>query len=164
MCFITFMDSSKANLVLGNFDKKLGLARPPTPLIGTKSQVYPKKLLDGSPNYPKLCFLVGHIASTVHSFENYFCLFLPCVYDQTASVISPGSDRQHIRPCRVPILILDCPAGAHCQALSVRNLLCKEVTDCSLAFSANDVFSRIAFPNGKTEIRMAKKCWIQNLA
>ena len=33
---------------MGNFDKKLGLARPP-PLVGTKSQVYPKKLLDGSP-------------------------------------------------------------------------------------------------------------------
>ena len=36
---------------MGNFDKKLGLARPPTPLVGTKSQVYPKKSLDGSPKY-----------------------------------------------------------------------------------------------------------------
>ena len=34
---------------MGNFDKKLGLARPPPP-VGTKSQVCPKKLLDGSPH------------------------------------------------------------------------------------------------------------------
>ena len=35
---------------MGNFDKKLGLARPPPP-VGKKSQVCPKKLLDGSPNF-----------------------------------------------------------------------------------------------------------------
>ena len=31
MCFITFMGSSKANLVLEKLDKNLGLADPPPP-------------------------------------------------------------------------------------------------------------------------------------
>ena len=32
VCFITFMDSSKANLVLEKFDKKLGFGQPPPPV------------------------------------------------------------------------------------------------------------------------------------
>ena len=46
-----------------------------------------------------------------------------CAYGQTDSF--RDSPDPIIRPCRVPILIPDCPAGAHCQALSVRNSLCK---------------------------------------
>ena len=37
------MDSSKANQVLGNFDKKLGLARPPPPLLGQNPKFTQKK-------------------------------------------------------------------------------------------------------------------------
>ena len=40
-CFITFMDSCKVNLVLGNFIKKLGFGQTPPPLVGTKSQLFP---------------------------------------------------------------------------------------------------------------------------
>ena len=36
VCFITFMDSSKANLVLEKFDKKLGFGQAPPPPVWSK--------------------------------------------------------------------------------------------------------------------------------
>ena len=48
VCFITFMDSSKANLVLEKFDKKLGFGQTP-PLFGPKDQIFPFFLSEGSP-------------------------------------------------------------------------------------------------------------------
>ena len=42
------MDSCKANLVLGNFAKKLGFGQTP-PLVGKKSQLLPFFLSEGSP-------------------------------------------------------------------------------------------------------------------
>ena len=37
VCFITFMDSCKANLVLGNFAKKLGFGQTPPPWLVQKT-------------------------------------------------------------------------------------------------------------------------------
>ena len=48
VCFITFMDSCKANLVLGNFAKKLGFGQTPPPLVGPKDQLFPF-FFEGSP-------------------------------------------------------------------------------------------------------------------
>ena len=44
MCFITFMDSSKANLVLEQIDKKLELTAPPPPLVGQNPKVFQKSV------------------------------------------------------------------------------------------------------------------------
>ena len=51
VCFITFMDSSKANLVLEKFDKKLGFGQTPPPLFGPKDQFFPYFFREGSPKY-----------------------------------------------------------------------------------------------------------------
>jgi len=44
------MDSCKANLVLGNFAKKLGFGQTPPPLVGPKDQLFPFFNFEGSPN------------------------------------------------------------------------------------------------------------------
>ena len=45
------MDSSKANLVLEKFDKKLGFGQTPPPLVGPKDQLFPFFFFDGSPKF-----------------------------------------------------------------------------------------------------------------
>ena len=44
------MNSCKANLVLGNFAKKLGFGQTPLPLVGPKDQLFPFFVVEGSPN------------------------------------------------------------------------------------------------------------------
>ena len=53
VCFITFVDSCKANLVLANFDKKVRIRSdpPPPPLVGPKDQLFPFFFFEGSPNF-----------------------------------------------------------------------------------------------------------------
>ena len=81
--------------------------------------------------------LVGHTRSTlilkkkkkVLPFHTLVTSWpVTCAYGQTVSVIFLRSDRQHIRPCRVAILIRDCLPGADWPAgfQSVHNSLRKE--------------------------------------
>ena len=48
-----FWPFTKVNLVLVNFDKHWDWGRPLPPLVGTKSQVFPKIFFEGSP-YPMM--------------------------------------------------------------------------------------------------------------
>ena len=63
MCLITFMGSSKANLVLEKLDKNLGLADPP-PSVGTKSQFFPKIRFEGSETDTDTFFWIPKIFET----------------------------------------------------------------------------------------------------
>ena len=64
VCFITFMDSSKANLVLEKFDKKLGFGQTP-PLFGPKDQIFPFFFFRlPLPHFPKKIQLWGNFQKT----------------------------------------------------------------------------------------------------
>ena len=56
MCFITFMGSSKANLVLEKLDRKLGLATPP-PQLGQNPKYFQKFQLKASLRMDMALFL-----------------------------------------------------------------------------------------------------------
>ena len=99
---------------MGNFDKKLGLARPPSPLVGTKSQVYPKKVwtapLRKVPSFIEIPYFLnslpkgGHV---LHCLWEFFSLKIiegevdppdegedPCSGHPGKGDLSANSDRQ----------------------------------------------------------------------
>jgi len=61
------MDSCKANLVLGNFAKKLGFGQTP-PLVGPKDQLFPFFNFEGSPNDKRLIFWTKKVKSLLNVF------------------------------------------------------------------------------------------------
>ena len=60
--FMTFLGSSKANLVWEKLDKNLGLADP-SPSVGTKSQNFPKIWFEGFPYSWWFCRLGHHLCT-----------------------------------------------------------------------------------------------------
>ena len=53
-----FCPFTKANLVLENFNKKLGFGQTPPPLVGLNAQLFPKMHFEGPPNIIKIDHLV----------------------------------------------------------------------------------------------------------
>ena len=75
MCFITFMGSSKANLVLEKLDKKLGLADPP-PQLGQNPKFFQKFHLKASlslvPSSSKYFKNQGNVSKFYFTYNSSF--------------------------------------------------------------------------------------------
>ena len=122
VCFITLPDSYKANLILKNFNKKLGFGQTPPPLVGPNSQLLPKTKCEGSPyRYCSSVDLFRRLPVDEHSVWAHFEAFWPGFLtniehplEQLASILNGSAPENLESTLSARIIHKFCPNQPQC--------------------------------------------------